>query len=54
VATDYRYLNYAFTHQDPIGSYGDESKARLQAVSSKYDPDGFFQHVVSGPFKLSK
>jgi hypothetical protein len=54
VATDYRYLNYAFTHQDPLTSYGNESKARLQAVSLKYDPDGFFQHVVSGPFKLSK
>jgi hypothetical protein len=54
VAADYLYLNYAFTHQDPISSYGDESKARLQAVSAKYDPDGFFQSVVVGPFKLSK
>jgi hypothetical protein len=54
VAANYRYLNYAFPHQDPIGSYGYESRARLQAVSSKYDPEGFFQSVVAGPFKLSK
>ncbi|XXG98487.1 hypothetical protein Hte_004811 [Hypoxylon texense] len=54
VSASYRYLNYAFTHQDPIGSYGPESKAHLQAVSTKYDPEGFFQTAVAGPFKLWK
>ncbi|KAI1370568.1 hypothetical protein F4677DRAFT_438049 [Hypoxylon crocopeplum] len=54
VSVPYRYLNYAFTHQDPFSSYGPESKAHLQAVSSKYDPEGFFQTVSAGPFKLSK
>ncbi|RYP26836.1 hypothetical protein DL768_011554 [Monosporascus sp. mg162] len=54
VSTAYRYLNYTFTHQDPISSYGPESKAHLQAVSAKYDPEGFFQTAGVGPFKLWK
>lgn len=48
----YLYLNYSFTHQDPFSSYGSESKAKLQAVSKKYDPEGLFQSVIAGPFKL--
>ncbi|OTB09989.1 hypothetical protein K445DRAFT_380509 [Daldinia sp. EC12] len=54
VSASYRYLNYASTYQDPISSYGPESKAHLQAVSEKYDPEGFFQNAGVGPFKLSK
>ena len=48
------YLNYAWEHQDPISGYGEDSKLRLQAVSKKYDPDGFFQVAGAGPFKLFK
>ncbi|KAL9124410.1 MAG: hypothetical protein Q9217_006252, partial [Psora testacea] len=48
----FKYLNYAGHFQDPIGSYGPASKAQLQAVSKKYDPEGFFQAGVSGGFKL--
>ncbi|KAL2166467.1 hypothetical protein VTG60DRAFT_2751 [Thermothelomyces hinnuleus] len=48
----WKYLNYADKLQDPIGSYGDEVKARLQAVSKKYDPHGLFQTGVPGGFKL--
>ncbi|KAF7879031.1 hypothetical protein EAF04_000231 [Stromatinia cepivora] len=33
--------------------YGDEMKSSLQAVSKKYDPEGFFQTVVPGGFKIS-
>ncbi|RYO88963.1 hypothetical protein DL764_008653 [Monosporascus ibericus] len=44
VSAAYRYLNYTLTHQDPISSYGSESKTHLQAVSAKYDPEGFFCH----------
>ncbi|KAI1503598.1 FAD-binding domain-containing protein [Biscogniauxia marginata] len=54
VSAPYRYLNYAFTYQDPMSSYGPESKAHLQAVSAKYDPEGFFQAAGAGPFKLPK
>lgn len=48
------YLNYAYPGQDPIKGYGARNKARLQAVSKKYDPSGFFQTGVPGGFKLSK
>ncbi|KAL2132715.1 hypothetical protein VTI74DRAFT_3453 [Chaetomium olivicolor] len=48
----WKYLNYADKLQDPIGSYGEEVRARLQAVSKKYDPYGLFQTGVPGGFKL--
>jgi len=48
----WKYLNYADKLQDPIASYGQEVKARLQAASQKYDPYGFFQTGVPGGFKL--
>lgn len=51
-AVPYKYLNYAFTGQDPIGSYGPENKKFLQAVSKKYDPEQLFQKAVPGGFKL--
>ncbi|KAK6950639.1 hypothetical protein Daesc_007163 [Daldinia eschscholtzii] len=54
VSASYRYLNYASTYQDPISSYGPDSNAHLQAVSEKYDPEGFFQTAGVGPFKLSR
>ncbi|KAK7946227.1 uncharacterized protein PG986_010548 [Apiospora aurea] len=48
----YTYMNYAFASQDPIGSYGAESKAELQRVSKRYDPEGLLQKGVPGGFKL--
>lgn len=48
----YQYLNYADKSQDPIASYGRANKKRLQAVSRKYDPQGFFQTSLSTGFKL--
>ena len=48
----FKYLNYAGKSQDPIGSYGQDIKERLQAVSKKYDPNGLFQTGVPGGFKL--
>ncbi|KAI0014685.1 FAD-binding domain-containing protein [Xylariomycetidae sp. FL0641] len=49
----YKYLKYSFNHQDPFSSYGPESKEHLQAVSAKYDPQGFFQVSGAAPFKLT-
>lgn len=49
---DHTYMNYSFTFQDPIGSYGEENKRKLQAVSTKYDPQGLFQKGVPGGWKL--
>lgn len=46
------YLNYANRNQKPIDGYGAASKANLQAVSKKYDPQGLFQKGVPGGFKL--
>ncbi|PVH99983.1 FAD-binding domain-containing protein [Periconia macrospinosa] len=51
-SVDYEYMNYAASFQDPIGSYGAENKKKLQDVSRKYDPEGFFQKAVPGGFKL--
>ncbi|KAF5008182.1 hypothetical protein FDECE_5515 [Fusarium decemcellulare] len=48
----YKYLNYADKSQDPIASYGEAVKRRLQATSHKYDPQGVFQKRVPGGFKL--
>lgn len=48
----FKYLNYAAAFQDPIASYGVASQMALQAVSRKYDPQGFFQTGVPGGFKL--
>jgi hypothetical protein len=46
------YLNYAGKSQDPISGYGTANKLKLQGVSLKYDPTGFFQKRVTGGFKL--
>jgi hypothetical protein len=51
-AVPYKYMNYAAPFQDPIGSYGKENKARLEAASKKYDPEGLFQKGVPGGWKL--
>ncbi|ESZ90177.1 hypothetical protein SBOR_9430 [Sclerotinia borealis F-4128] len=50
----YKYVNYSAGYQDPISGYGDEMKSSLQAVSKKYDPEGFFQTGVPGGFKISR
>ncbi|TGO49557.1 hypothetical protein BOTNAR_0427g00030 [Botryotinia narcissicola] len=50
----YKYVNYSAGYQDPISGYGDEMKSNLQAVSKKYDPEGFFQTGVPGGFKISR
>ncbi|RYP31763.1 hypothetical protein DL767_005583 [Monosporascus sp. MG133] len=48
----YIYQNYASQVEDPIAGYGPESKAKLLAVSQKYDPTGVFQTLQPGYFKL--
>lgn len=46
------YINYAWTHQDPINSYGAENKKRVQKASKNYDPEGLFQRACPGGSKL--
>ena len=49
----YIYLDYAYKTQDPIGSYGADNVRFLKTVAKKYDPEGVFQTLVPGGFKLS-
>ncbi|KAI5918100.1 FAD-binding domain-containing protein [Camillea tinctor] len=46
------YMNYASQWQDPIAGYGTENKEKLLKISKKYDPEGVFQKLHPGYFKL--
>lgn len=50
----FKYTNYASQFQDPFTSYGADNKARLLKIVKEYDPDGVFQNLVSGGFKLTR
>jgi hypothetical protein len=50
----FQYLNYADVMQDPLASYGSANVEKMRAAAEKYDPDGVFQCLVSGGFKVSK
>ncbi|PQE22371.1 FAD linked oxidase domain-containing protein [Rutstroemia sp. NJR-2017a WRK4] len=53
VSRSFMYLNYALgSVQKPFHGYGETNKAKLEAVSEKYDAGGLFQHGVPGGFKL--
>ncbi|KAI4615728.1 hypothetical protein J4E80_006144 [Alternaria sp. BMP 0032] len=52
-ANGYLYMNYASPWQDPVAGYGPANKARLQAISKKYDPTGVFEILQPGYFKLN-
>jgi hypothetical protein len=52
VYNEWIYLNYAAQWQKPIESYGSEAVGFLKEVSKEYDPQGVFQKVVPGGFKL--
>ncbi|KAF2993403.1 hypothetical protein E8E13_001641 [Curvularia kusanoi] len=54
VANDWVYMNYASQFQDVIASYGDNSKAKLKEVASRYDPRAVFQKLQPGYFKLDR
>ncbi|EKD12970.1 FAD binding domain containing protein [Drepanopeziza brunnea f. sp. 'multigermtubi' MB_m1] len=47
------YLNYAGKFQDPLGGYGKANVAKLAQLSAKYDPNGVFQRLVPGGFKIA-
>ena len=46
------YMNYASPTQQPIASYGDANRKFLKQVQNRWDPDGVFQNLVPGGFKL--
>ena len=51
-SSDYLYMNYGSPYQDVVASYGTDNKARLKAISKKYDPTGVFEVLQPGYFKL--
>ncbi|KAF2818784.1 FAD-binding domain-containing protein [Ophiobolus disseminans] len=53
-AVPYKYMNYVYNFQDPIGSYGIDNHQELLKISREYDPEGLFQEGVPGGFKLGK
>lgn len=54
LSNPYLYLDYADASQNPLASYGAESVKKMKAASKKYDPNGVFQRLVPGGFKLSE
>ncbi|ORY02756.1 hypothetical protein BCR34DRAFT_605485 [Clohesyomyces aquaticus] len=48
----YLYMNYASQFQDPIKGYGEANVDRLRAIAKAYDPEGVFQRLQPGYFKL--
>ncbi|OTA90182.1 hypothetical protein M434DRAFT_14123 [Hypoxylon sp. CO27-5] len=49
---DYIFMNDAAADQPVIESYGAENVAKLKNTARKYDPNGVFQNLASGGFKL--
>lgn len=47
------YLNYADTAQNPLEGHGEVNVNKIRAASKKYDPNGVFQYMVPGGFKIS-
>jgi hypothetical protein len=45
-------LNHAKGSQNPFKGYGAKNYALLKATAKKYDPDGVFQTLMPGGFKL--
>lgn len=50
----YIFPNYAWQGQDVMKGYGEERLAELKSARGKWDPEGFFQTVVTGCFKLGQ
>lgn len=46
------YLNYAHPSQDVLQSYGLDNMSLICETASRYDPEGVFQHLCPGGFKL--
>jgi len=50
----FQYLNYAHPDQHPLESYGADNLQHLEEASRKFDPEGVFQKLVPGGFKLGR
>jgi len=47
------YLDYAYKTQKPLENYGAANIKKMKAAAKKYDPNGVFQTLVPGGFKIS-
>lgn len=45
--------NYAHPTQEVLQSYGKDNVRKLKDAAAKYDPEGVFQHLCPGGFKIS-
>ena len=50
---EFIYLNYATDRQDVLSGYGGDNLAKMKAAAAKYDPQGVFQKLVPGGYKIS-
>lgn len=50
---EYVYLNYASKNQNPLRGYGSDNLRKLRRIAEQYDPEGVFQKLVPGGFKLA-
>ncbi|KAI5918062.1 hypothetical protein F4810DRAFT_715851 [Camillea tinctor] len=48
------FMNYADSSQDVLASYGPENVKLMKEVSAKYDPQGVFQTLCPGGWKISE
>ncbi|KAJ4206408.1 hypothetical protein NW759_014197 [Fusarium solani] len=48
----FKYMNYGNEEQDVVASFGEENVSFLKQVASRYDPEGVFQTLQPGGFKL--
>ncbi|KAF7924981.1 uncharacterized protein EAE98_007069 [Botrytis deweyae] len=52
VTNPFIYLNYAGQKQNPLAGYGEGNMEKMRTLSRKYDPQGTFQKLVKGGFKI--
>jgi hypothetical protein len=46
------YSNYATKGQDVFAGFGDENRKRLKQIQKNYDPEGIFDRLQPGYFKV--
>lgn len=51
--SDWVYLGYAEASQNVLEGYGPDNVQRIKEAAAKYDPEGVFQKLCPGGFKIS-
>jgi FAD/FMN-containing dehydrogenase len=50
----YLFQNHAYEEQDVFSGYGNESLRKLRRIRKEVDPEGVFQKLQPGFFKLGE